>query len=470
MRVVEPVTILPENIVESNLFDSPYAPWYSGGTWNTGDYVHISADGGYKFYKSLQNGNTNNPPDTSPTWWVYSSFTYPTYSQGTAYPLGYRARETSTNLIWESLTENNTGILDPVATPPWLNIGTNASILPANFNIATTYAIGELVYTQLVVLGGTFGQPNTVVSQAVYKSLQNGNVGHDPFINASSSWWEFRVDFPVPWLESVNYSVGRVVYTSDGKLWKTPYGIRWVTPASKYTSNWVKIGPSNRTAMFDNQSFTTSVANKEIRVTIPTGIIDTVALINVSADMATVTVRNGLGGSVVYTKTVGLTGGNPTNAWDYYFSDPLLRTNQYIFDNIPPFSNSHVTLELTGGTEVSIGNLIVGKSKDLGLSVYGAQAGILDFSTKTTDFFGSTLFTKRGYKKTLSIQTEVKKEKINQVQRLLYNLRTIPALWISTTDTELSEPLVLFGFYKDFSTTISYPTHALCSLEIEGLV
>ena len=402
MRVVEPVTILPENIVESNLFDEPPITYRGDYTFSLGNHVSVEGVLGQIFiYKSLQNSNMNNPPLASPSWWVYVSSTNTTYSQGEGYALGVRVRQFYTNSIWESLTENNTNVLDPVATPPWLVVGTNTSTLPTAWNPATTYSIGARVLLTLISAPGVpiFGDSSSIVTyQKVWVSTVNNNLGLNP--DPQAPWappapWVEDKTHPIPWIKTVYYDAGRVVYTPDGKLWKTPYGVRGAEPASSYQVTWVKIGPSNRTAMFDNQSFTTSIANKAITSTVSTGVIDTVALINVSADMATVTVRNGLGGSVVYTKTAGLTGGNPTNAWDYYFSDPLLRTNQYIFDDIPPFSNSHVTLELTGGAEVSIGNLIVGKSKDLGLSVYGAQAGILDFSTKTTDFFCNTNLNQR---------------------------------------------------------------------------
>ena len=466
MRVVEPVTILNQNIVESNLFSVAPATYNTGTTYTLGTYVSVIGTlGEILIYQSLQASNIGHTPNSSPTWWVYSQLTYEQYSSLKMYEEGARVRSPSSHTIYESLSTGN--ICNPLSLsePHWQTLGVTPEAGVAGLFLDITYSLGDFVKIVVTAVGGLL-QPN-IRTVRFYRSLTNGNIGNIP-PEAGNAYWEL-VSTP-----ALNFELNRVydlnqIVLQNGVYFKSLISMN-VGALLVSTTQWVRVSPDNRTAMFDNQSFTTSVANKAITSTISTGIIDTVALINVSADMATVTVRNGLGGSVVYTKTVGLTGGNPTNAWDYYFSDPLLRTNQYIFDGIPPFSNSHVTLELTGGSEVSIGNLIVGKSKDLGLSVYGAQAGILDFSTKTTDFFGNTLFTKRGYKKTLSIQTEVKKEKINQVQRLLYNLRTVPALWISTTDTELSEPLVLFGFYKDFSTTISYPTHALCSLEIEGLV
>jgi len=58
--------------------------------------------------------------------------------------------------------------------------------------------------------------------------------------------------------------------------------------------------------------------------------------------------------------------------------------------------------------------------------------------------------------------------KLNKVQRVLADLRATPCAWIGT-DVAGYEPLTLYGFYRDFSIDVAYPTTSYCSLEIEGL-
>ena len=58
---------------------------------------------------------------------------------------------------------------------------------------------------------------------------------------------------------------------------------------------------------------------------------------------------------------------------------------------------------------------------------------------------------------------------LNKVQRFLYNIRATPVLWMASDNSELAEVSYVFGFYKDFSTTIAYPDVSMCNLEIEGL-
>lgn len=472
MKVVQPISITSENLVDSNLFDIAPAAYAAGTTYALGAYVGVAGTlGEVLIYQSLQAGNTGHTPSSSPTWWVYVSSTYETYNAAKYYPLKHRVLSPTTGRIFESLIPKNIS-RSLEGTASWLPTGKTTLTLPAAYNSGTTYIAGDLVKTSSAI-GSDFVNEegysvSTIVTTVlVYVSKVAANTGNTPSI--SPSQWELLKSYPVPYEITGNYMLGFVVKDVDGNIYQSMVDNNYNTPLVAPVA-WLDVSPSSRGAMFDSQTVTQSVANKKISVTVASGIIDTVALVNTDAELATITVRDGLGGIIVFQKTIGLTGGNPTNAWDYYFGDPTVRITQAVVEGIPPYVNSHVTVEITGNSEVKVGNLIMGKSVDMGLTITGATAGILDFSTKTTDTFGQTTFVKRGYKKTLAVQVEVQKERTNKLQNTLYALRSQPCLWVSTNDPELSEPLVLFGFYKDFSTEISYPTYSLCSIEIEGLI
>ena len=55
---------------------------------------------------------------------------------------------------------------------------------------------------------------------------------------------------------------------------------------------------------------------------------------------------------------------------------------------------------------------------------------------------------------------------IDDIHRSLAALRATPVLWIGS---ESFESLTVYGFYKEFSIDIAYPTVSYCSLTIEGL-
>jgi hypothetical protein len=64
----------------------------------------------------------------------------------------------------------------------------------------------------------------------------------------------------------------------------------------------------------------------------------------------------------------------------------------------------------------------------------------------------------------------VNNAELNRIQRVLYELRAVPALWFASQNPSFEEALVVFGYYRDFSTDISYPNYSYCSLDIEGLI
>jgi hypothetical protein len=470
MKVIQPLTITEDNLISSNLYDVAPALYDAGTTYALGDYVGVAGElGEILIYKSLQASNTGNTPASSPTWWEYSSKTYETYNLFAKYVgVGYRVIDPTSSSIYESLIPyNEYQPLDITATPVWAKGDKTSLTLPDTWAIGTTYTFGQLVYAENKVTDLGTGI-TTVYENGVFKLTTASSTGTSPFSKIFPNPWEFVPTYPVPYFETAIYLSGSQVRDESDIAYTALRNTKYT--ALNNPAAWFKIGSSNRMAMFDSQSTTQSIAAKEVIVTIASGIIDTVALINVSASFAEITVRDGLGGTIVFQKTIGLSGGNPANAWDYYFTDPTIKLTQGVVEGIPPFINSHVTIKLTDANTVKIGNVVIGRAKDLGLTTTGSQAGILDFSTKNTDAFGFTTFVQRGYKKTLSVQTEINKADINKVQNTLYSLRATPCLWLSTADPALSEPMVLYGFYKNFSTDISYPTHSLCSLDIEGLI
>ena len=234
---------------------------------------------------------------------------------------------------------------------------------------------------------------------------------------------------------------------------------------------WLRIGPTNRHAMFDDQISTTTKKTGTLTVVVYTGIIDSIFLGNLQADSATITVQNGLGGPVVYQQTQILNGEESTDWYQYFFYDPLVKRTQALFTGIPPYVNAHVILSLENGAlETSIGIFSYGKTQYIGQTQYGASVGIIDYSKKETDEFGNTTFVKRPYSKRMNCQVFIDNIQLNRVQRLMYDVRAIPVIWVGSDDPTLEESLVVFGFYRDFSTEISYPTASLCNIEVEGLI
>lgn len=230
---------------------------------------------------------------------------------------------------------------------------------------------------------------------------------------------------------------------------------------------WAAIAPTNRWAMFDGEISTQTVQAGSLTVVLKPGCVNSLALFGLEGASLDVTVRDGLAGPVVYSRTVVLDGTLIAD-WYQYFFEPSVQLGEVVLTDLPPYGNAHVTVSLGGSGSVKCGILVAGTAYALGDTQYGASAGIIDYSRKDTSATGTTTFVRRRYSKRMSAPLMLQNAQLNKVQRVLADLRATPCAWIGT-DAPGFEPLTIFGFYRDFSIDVAYPAHSLCSLEVEGL-
>ena len=183
----------------------------------------------------------------------------------------------------------------------------------------------------------------------------------------------------------------------------------------------------------------------------------------------TVEVRDGAGGEVIYDREYPL---DTTEIFDWYqyFFEPSVQLGSVVMTDIPPYSTSYVTITLSGaaGSTVECGGCIFGTFYALGTAEYGATAGIIDYSRKETDDYGTTTFVRRAFSRRMVVNLMLPTAQVAKLQRILSDLRATPAMWIGSDDVTYT-PLQVYGFYRDFQIDIAYPTQSYCSLEIEGL-
>ena len=108
---------------------------------------------------------------------------------------------------------------------------------------------------------------------------------------------------------------------------------------------------------------------------------------------------------------------------------------------------------------------MAGLSREIGGVQYGASVGITDYSVKSQDAFGNYVITQRAFSKRATFNVMVENGLIDELQTLLADLRATPAIYVGS-DGYVST--MIYGFYKDFSTVISYPTLSVLSIELEG--
>ena len=258
-----------------------------------------------------------------------------------------------------------------------------------------------------------------------------------------------------------------VLRTTTERLYQRLVAGTTATAPESDAVNWLDIAPSNKWAMFDGEISTATTKSTSLTVVLKPGYVNSLALFGLVGSNLAVTVRDALAGNIVYTLSQDLDGTIIAD-WYQYFFEPVVQLAELVLTDLPPYGDAHITVVLTGTGTVECGICLVGTFYPLGDTQYGASVGIIDYSRKETDAFGVTTFVRRAYSKRMNAKLMLDNVQMNKVQRVLADLRATPCAWIGADDVTYA-PLQVYGFYKDFSIDVAYPTMSYCALEVEGL-
>jgi|CXWL01.1.fsa_nt_gi hypothetical protein len=272
------------------------------------------------------------------------------------------------------------------------------------------------------------------------------------------------------WAAGTTYAAGAfVIRTSTHRIYQSLQATNLGKTPETNPPWWLDWAPTNRWAMFDQQVSTATALASPLSVTLAPGYINSLALLGLVGQSAQITMTDGAAGPTVYTKTVNLEGA-VVGDWYQYFFEPHVQLGEVVLTDLPTYSTARLTVAIaSGAATVGCGGMVVGTVYDLGGTQFGAKVGIIDYSRKETDSFGTTTFVKRAYSKRMSADLIFAAPLMNKVQQVLAGLRATPCVWIGAEGPTYA-PLVVFGFYRDFGVTVAYPTYSLCNLEIEGLI
>jgi hypothetical protein len=289
---------------------------------------------------------------------------------------------------------------------------------------------------------------------------------------------------------SVSYTIGQYVSVgtwnggSDTAISDTTTGtylclVSHTSSASngplQSVTNWVRTGPTNQFAVFDTKISSQTTAGNELIFVIKTTSLDTISALNINAEKVLVAVSdyakpNNSIRNIIFNRTEYVSGTESFDWYSYFFFDEDTQKTQIVFSGIISSAENVITVRLSSSGNTAIGISVVGNTKFIGDTQYGVTSGIIDYSKKEIDEFGNSSLIVRNYSKRINAKVYLTNANLNSVQRFLYSIRANPVLWIASEDIQYSEPLIVYGFYRDFNTEISYPSASLCDLTIEGLI
>lgn len=262
---------------------------------------------------------------------------------------------------------------------------------------------------------------------------------------------------PAAWNASTNYSVGsRVRVDAQKKTYENLLGgVNSDSPETAPT-RWTEVGYMNRYAMFDNIRDTKSYATNTISVVIaPDQRVNSLAILGMeNVDQIIIVVRDSFSNVIL----------NTTVSSGF--------TDTYINLSIPPAHNSTIEVTASGTGTIAIGAFILGTAEYLGDIQGGASIDTLNFSTVTRDTFGYTSMLARRSVPLINCTLLARSGNVPRIYYVRSKLNAVPAVWCGmeyANVAEYYEPLVILGFYKQFSIVMESPIHSTITLELEEI-
>jgi hypothetical protein len=330
-------------------------------------------------------------------------------------------------------------------------------VAPAAYAATKTYGAGEQVAV------GSAGR-----ALAVYQSLQANNLNHAPAANPA--WWRPIGDTYAAYAADATYAKGdRVIDPVAHLVYESQQDANKGQAPGTGTA-WLKIGPTNRWASFDQLRNTQTVAPVDIVQTIAPGErVSSIAVIGLDASSVDIAVN--VAGTTVHAVTVQL-GTRRSFGWREYFFGGFSYRESVQFYDLPQYRNAQITVTVRKAKGLrKVGGILVGNAVYIGDMQYEATSDHLNFSIINRDVFGNIELKARRSVPKVSGQVWFDKQLTSRLVHLRERLNGRPAVWSGLDDFTLDyfEPLFIYGVHKEFSLNLKDPAHGIINLEVEEI-
>lgn len=269
------------------------------------------------------------------------------------------------------------------------------------------------------------------------------------------------------WVTGTNYTVGTLIIRGH-RIWEALVAGAGNDPLldNPAAPKWLDLGATNRWRMFDEKVGTITESDEPIVVVIDTlAVINALSMHNLLARSVTVKLVDPVDGTV-YDHIVEMVDTGASDWYDYFLT-PFERMTDFVLDDVPSYGSAQLSVTIdNAGAPVAVGHMSIGVIRELGVALYGTSVGIIDYSRKEFDEFGTPFIVERPFSKRAEFDVSIDTDKLSRVQRMLTSIRATPVVWIGEKSIEAT---VLFGFYRDFNISISGPVVSEATITVEGL-
>lgn len=235
------------------------------------------------------------------------------------------------------------------------------------------------------------------------------------------------------------------------------------------TPTWVKIGQINRWRMFNGALYQqTEQAGGPLTVSIDyTGIVNAIAVLNVVATEADVTMTDSVDG-VVYNRVVSLIGYDMIVDWYAWFFGAVSEYTEFVLTDLPTYLNANITLTLSAGAtgDVSCGGFVIGEQKDLGETLSNFSVRNRYFSRRERSVWGDFLdVLSRPMAREATFSVLLNSSAVSSVLNIIGDRRDVPTVYIGGEDFRHS---IVYGFPDEPEASHLTNDYSMINLTILG--
>ena len=240
--------------------------------------------------------------------------------------------------------------------------------------------------------------------------------------------------------------------------------------ASELTS--YDVAEENKLVPFDDKVVTqVSKVDSMNYVITPGAIVDGIAFLNVEGSSIDIVVTDP-GEGVVYSTSIDLIiTEDVVDGYTYCFN-PVLVNKYVVKTDLPPYGSAAISITINGATVTDtayVGEIVIGKIRELGTTRYEGSFEIIDYSIKEVNEFGDFYITERSFSKRIPLDVLIKNVYIGYLKQTLEDYRSTPVVCIPTEKDNLVGPFLIYGYYKTARVVVAYPDYSILTIEWEGL-
>jgi len=181
---------------------------------------------------------------------------------------------------------------------------------------------------------------------------------------------------------------------------------------------WVDYGATNSYKLFDDIIGSQTEFDTSMTIEISANRMNTISFLNMDNITSISITETDLNTNTTFDRVIDLVDYGVLSLYDYWYK-PFLYRRDLVIKDLQFIINAKLTITFSSGGTGKVGAVVSGLADNLGLTLFGSKVKLKDYSSYSTDAYGNTSFSKRGYARIITgqviIDTNLVDETITKV-------------------------------------------------------